>query len=97
MIKRKPEPPPGIDDDYVPSDWENLKNEAIVAREMGDHVNWRLGDLACSVEIHYGEHKLQQFAAEIDVPYESLRQYKRVDSWGFSPKRLLGRVRRQSG
>jgi hypothetical protein len=69
------EPPPI---DVEPTDLEYLINEGIVAREMGDQSNWRLGDLALKVETRPGEYSLERYAKRIGVGYASLRVYKSV-------------------
>lgn len=41
-------------------------------------IRWFIGDLACLVETHYGDHSLESFADDIGVEYGTLRTYKSV-------------------
>jgi DNA modification methylase len=63
----------------VRDNWKGLVKAGIQARKMGEagdrmraSANWQLGDLACTVETHYADHTLQQFASAIGVHYPTL-------------------------
>ena len=65
------------------SDWEDLVLKGVEARkgiEGGQKAieggQWRLGDLAMTVETRPGEHSLERYAKQIDVTYSRLRCYK---------------------
>ena len=59
----------------LPLDWEELVNEGIEARKMGDQSNWRLGDLAVQVKKGYGQSDLEKYAARIGEAYSTLQDY----------------------
>ena len=58
--------------------WDEHVREGIEARQQRDGAQWRLGDLAASVETTYGEQSLQKYAEEIGVEFNTLREYRRV-------------------
>jgi len=41
-------------------------------------LQWKLGDLALTVEVHYGSKDLEKYARDIDVPYGTLMNYRLV-------------------
>lgn len=59
-------------------DWEEAVRAGIEARQAADKGRWELGDLALTVETQYGGHRLEEFAARIEVGYETLRRYRSV-------------------
>lgn len=61
-------------EDLKASEYAKLVEEGRKAA----NVQWTLGDLALKVETGYGEGRLQQYADEVGVEYESLRKYRDV-------------------
>src|SRR5437870_13267382 len=59
-------------------EWEEIVRRAREARKARDHAQWAIGDLACDVEVVYGEGSLQRFAEAVDVGYLSMLDYRRV-------------------
>lgn len=62
------------------ANWPLLVEEGIAARDRKDGAQWWLGDLALKVDTteSYGERRLERYASEIGVEYESLKSYRRV-------------------
>lgn len=58
--------------------WDDLVAEGIAAREGLEGLQWKLGDLALTVETVHGQHTLEKYAAQIGVEYDNLRDYRRV-------------------
>ena len=58
----------------LPSDAASLSYEDLVelGRQVVHAAQWAFGDLACAVETGYGESRLQEFAADIGLRYETL-------------------------
>jgi hypothetical protein len=69
-------------------EWEEAILAGIEARQQKDGAQWRLGDLALQVETSYREHTLENYAAEIGVDYNSLREYRRVAQAYENARRL---------
>jgi hypothetical protein len=65
--------------------WEEAISIGLELREGKDQSQWRLGDLALSVEKAYGVDSLGKFAIEININKNSLQQYRRV-SKAFPPR-----------
>ena len=61
----------------LPADmpWDEV---AALARRVAAVSRWVLGDLACMTESRWGEARLERLAAEADVGYSALRDYKAV-------------------
>jgi hypothetical protein len=64
----------------LPSDAASLSYEDLVelGRQVVHAAQWAFGDLACAVETGYGESRLQEFAADIGLRYETLLNYRTV-------------------
>lgn len=58
--------------------WDDHVRDGLEARAQRDGAQWRLGDLASSIETTYGESDLEKYAKEIGVEYGTLREYRRV-------------------
>ncbi len=58
--------------------YEDYVIRGLEARQAGDATSWELGDLASGVETAWGEEKLQTYADDIGVAYNSLRAYRQV-------------------
>lgn len=57
-------------------------------RQVVTQSQWTLGDLATTVEIAYGQGKIQEYADDIGVTYSALREYRRVSAAYESAMRL---------
>ena len=57
-----------------------LRVEAVRLGKQAAKSQWTLGDLALTVETEYGEGKLQDYADDIQVSYQTLKQNKWVAS-----------------
>ena len=68
-----------VDIQRVPT-WDDVVDEGLKARRQKDGSQWKLGDLALTVEKAktYGEHALEQYAQDIGENYNTLRQYRQV-------------------
>jgi len=64
--------------------WEEAVSTGLELREAKDNSQWKLGDLALSVEKVYGVDALGKFAVDININKKSLQQYRRVSS-AFPP------------
>lgn len=67
---------------------EDLTNELIEARKLGDRANWKMGDLAGQIKVSYGEEQLQRCAEMAGVEYGTLLEYRRVATKYQSPDRV---------
>jgi len=65
--------------------WDELVAEG---RRAIDGFQWKLGDLAGEVETSYGEASLAAYAAEINVNYTTLSEYRRIANLYEIPRRL---------
>lgn len=75
-----PTPPPAIivrDSSQIRS-FETLCSEGVNTRKKSDNAKWTLGDLACEVEVGYGDKAIEKFAARLDEKVERIREYRRV-------------------
>lgn len=59
-------------------DYEALVLEGVNAVRQLEGAQWKLGDLALSVETAYGEHTLERYAEAIGVDFGMLQNYRRV-------------------
>jgi len=64
------------DNQIVPYDEGVVEGKKIMT-EIEDR-NWRLGDLANHVEPKYGENTLVRFAQDIGVPFNTLRNWRKI-------------------
>ncbi len=58
--------------------WDDLVEEGAAARRQRHGAQWRLGDLAGQVATTYGGHKLERYAEEIGVEFNTLMNYRSV-------------------
>lgn len=64
----------------LPDDLTSLRYEDFVAlgRCVESSRNWLLGDLACGVEVKWGDGSLRQYASDIGVEHKTLEQFRTV-------------------
>jgi hypothetical protein len=70
-------------DPQLPADLSGAEYADLVdlGRQFHHHLSlfrWALGDIAAHVEISYGEGRLQQYASDLGIEYETLRVYRWV-------------------
>lgn len=58
--------------------WERLCDDGREAVGALDTGRWIIGDLALMVDKHYGENRLNDFAAAIQLEYAAVKVYRRV-------------------
>lgn len=58
--------------------WESAVSLGLELREVKDNSQWKLGGLAEDVCNDFGGRSLKQFSLDISIPYNSLREYRRV-------------------
>jgi hypothetical protein len=66
-------------------------------QENLDKARWVIGDLACFVETEYGEHKLADFADDINVALERVEEYRTMCRfWTYSARAEFSEFERLS-
>ena len=64
--------------------WEEAVSAGLELREAKDTSQWKLGDLALTVEKTYGLDSIGKFSTDININKKSLQQYRRVSA-AFPP------------
>jgi len=70
--------PPAIIQEARQIEWEEAISLGLELREQKDNVQWSLGGLASRVAKSYGEDSIGEFAKAINIPKNTLREYRRI-------------------
>jgi len=58
--------------------WEEYITEGMEARASKDNAQWRLGDLATSMSVDYGEDTIGKYAYAVGVEKKTLMNYRTI-------------------
>lgn len=76
-----------LEDDDRAFTWDEAVTRATILHSYVESSQLKLGKLASLVNTRYGEHSLEQFAKDTEIPFETLKRYRSVwRAWGNQPR-----------